>query len=191
MRTSTPRLPPLTDAELDPEQEAFIARFRETGSDIAVTRASLRHLRALKALNVIATHVLLSPDNTLPARDREILILRQAWRCKSGYEWARHVLIGRRAGLSDAEIAALKRPIEEGPWSDRDATLIATADALVTDHHIPDELWSRLSAHFDTRQCIDAILAVGFYTMMAMFLNSAGIQVDADATLDPDLDFRP
>ena len=191
MRTSTPRLPPLTDAELSPEQDAFIDRFRAGGADIAVTRSSLGHLRALKALNILATHVLLSPDNTLPAREREILILRQAWLCKSGYEWARHVLIARRAGLTDAEIDALKQPVEAGNWSARDTILIETAEALVGNHHIPDALWARLSAQFDMQQCIDAILAVGFYSMMAMFLNTAGIQIDADAVLDPDLDLRP
>jgi alkylhydroperoxidase family enzyme len=56
---------------------------------------------------------------------------------------------------------------------------------------VPDEVWDQLCAHFDEHQCIDAIFAVGNYALVAMFLNTAGIELDADVTLDPDLDFRP
>lgn len=189
MRTNTQRLKPLTDAELDAEQEAIMEPFRKMGGDFAVSRAFVRHPAALKAFRVWATYVM-SGTNPLPAREREVLALRTAWRVRSGYEWSRHILFGRRAGLSDAEMEALKRPITEGGWSDRDAVLIETADVLVADFFVPDELWNKLTAHFSDKQCMDAIFTVGHFTMLAMFLNTAGVPIDHDVTLDPDLDAR-
>ena len=191
MRTTKARLTPLKDEELDAEQEAVLAPFRATNGAIAITRTMARHASSLKAFNVLALHVFSSTNNTLTPRDKEILILRTAWLCKSGYEWARHELLGLRAGVTPAEVAALKLPIADGGWSERDATLVATADALVTDHFVPDALWAKLTAYFDEKQCIDAIYAVGLYTMVGMFLNTVGTELDDDVTLDPDLDFRP
>ncbi|WP_404713888.1 carboxymuconolactone decarboxylase family protein [Sphingomonas sp. MMS24-J13] len=189
MRTNTPRLGPLTDAELDEEQEAIIAPFREVGADFGVSRAFVRHPAALKAFRVWATYVMID-RNPLPEREREILALRTAWLVKSGYVWSRHIPYGRKVGLTEDEMAALKRPIKERDWSEADAALIAAADALVAQHFIPDDIWTTLSAHFDDRQCMDAIFVVGHFVMLAMFLNTAGVPIDHDVTLDPDLDLR-
>jgi alkylhydroperoxidase family enzyme len=189
MRTDTPRLPPLTDDQLDAEQEAIIAPFRQVGADFGVSRAFVRHPAALKAFRVWATYVMID-KNPLPEREREILAMRTAWRVRSGYVWSRHVPYGRKVGLTEAEMEAIKRPIAEGGWSAADAALIATADALVADFFVPDAVWAELSSHFDDRQCMDAIFCVGHFTMLAMFLNTAGVPIDPDVTLDPDLDAR-
>lgn len=190
MRTNIPRLSPLRDDELDAEQGEIVAGFRKLGGDFAVSRTFVRHPAALKAFRTWATYVF-SGSSTLPAREREILALRTAWQVRCGYEWSRHVLFGRRAGLSDAEMEALKRPAAGGEWSARDAALIAAADSLVADFFVPDEVWNDLAAQFNDRQCMDVVFVVGHFTMLAMFLNSAGVPIDPDVTLDPDLDQRP
>jgi 4-carboxymuconolactone decarboxylase len=86
--------------------------------------------------------------------------------------------MGRNGGLHDAEIEALKRPISERNWSASDAALIKSADALVADVFIPDDIWAELSSHFTDRQCIDVTLIVGHFVMLAMFLNSVGVSID-------------
>jgi len=43
----------------------------------------------------------------LPAREREIVILRVGWNCQSVYEFGQHTIIGERVGLSLDEVAAL------------------------------------------------------------------------------------
>jgi alkylhydroperoxidase family enzyme len=189
MRTDTPRLPPLTDEQLDTEQEAIIAPFREVGADFGVSRAFVRHPVALKAFRTWATYVMIE-RNPLPEREREILALRTAWLIKSGYVWSRHISYSQKAGLTDEEREALKRPIAERDWSAADAALIAAADALVVDFFLPDDIWAQLAAHFDDKQCMDAIFIVGHFVMLGMFLNTAGVPIDRDVELDPDLDMR-
>jgi alkylhydroperoxidase family enzyme len=180
---------PLPDAELDAEQDAIIAPFRDLGVDFNVTRAFVRHPRALAAFRTWATYVMVE-KNPLPAREREIMALRTAWNIKSGYVWSRHLSYARDAGLLDEEREALKLPVEARDWSAADACLIRAADALVADFFIPDDLWHELSAHFDDRQCMDAIFVVGHFCMLGMFLNTAGVPIDEDVPLDPELDLR-
>jgi alkylhydroperoxidase family enzyme len=190
MRTSTPRLPPLTDQdELDDEQQALATRFRTGGGDYGIARTFLRHPRMFRAYNAFATHTF-SPDNTLTRRESEIVTMRAVWQARAGYQWSRHIPMGLRAGLSEAEIEALKQPVGQGSWSDSEAALIASVDALMADFHIPDDLWARLAAHYDDQQCIDILFLTGRYAMAAMFTNTAGTPIDAEVKADPDLDMR-
>src|SRR5690348_7453579 len=116
MRTDTPRMAPLSDEELDSEQEEIIAPFRKVGADFGVSRAFVRHPVALAAFRTWATYVMLTP-NPLGEREREILALRTAWLIKSGYVWSRHISYAHKAGLADDEIEALKRPPGARGWS--------------------------------------------------------------------------
>jgi len=189
MRTDTPRLGPLGDEQLDAEQEAIIGPFRKAGADFGVSRAFVRHPRALAAFRVWATYVMID-RNPLPEREREIVALRTAWAIKAGYVWSRHIAYAHKAGLTDEEIEALKRPADARGWHAADAALIAATDALVADFFIPDDVWARLSTHFDDRQCMDVIFCCGHFCMLGMFLNTAGVPIDKDVALDPDLDMR-
>jgi len=179
----------LKDDQLDAEQAEMVGEFKRMGGDFAVSRAFVRHPVALRAFRTWATYVM-SDKNPLPPREREVLALRTAWNIKSGYEWARHVVFARRAGLHDDEIEALKRPVADGPvrWSERDVALIAMADVLVKDYYVPDDAWKQLSKHFNEKQCMDAIFVVGHFVMLGMFLNTAGVPLDPDVKPDPELD---
>ena len=115
----------------------------------------------------------------LPARDRELLILRTGWRCQSEYEWGQHVLIGRAAGITDDEV----RRIQEGPeapgWSAFDATLLRAADELHDDSCITDATWTTLAIHYDDKQLIEIPMVVGQYHLVSFCLNSLGVQREA------------
>src|SRR5690606_22037398 len=50
----------------------------------------------------------LMPGGRLPRRDTELVILRVASRAGSEYEWTQHAAMGRRAGLTDAQVEALR-----------------------------------------------------------------------------------
>ncbi|MBS0338579.1 MAG: carboxymuconolactone decarboxylase family protein, partial [Proteobacteria bacterium] len=66
----------------------------------------MHHPDLTRRWTVFAGHVL--QKQTLPVRDRELLILRIGWLNQSAYEWAQHVEIAKRAGFTDAEIEAVK-----------------------------------------------------------------------------------
>ncbi len=187
MRTKLKRLPPMKDEELNEQQEEVIAPFREVGADFNVSRAFIRHPRALAAFRVWATYVMID-KNDLDEREREIVAMRTAWRIRAPYVWARHISYGEKAGLSADEMEGLKRPIEDRDWSAADIALIKTADALVDKFFVPDDVWEELSAHFNEKQCMDAIFCCGHFCLLGMFLNTADTPLDGDVPHDPDFD---
>ena len=187
MRLSAPRVAPLEDAELTDEQREALRPMSADGRrPLNIFRTLARAPKALARFNEWGSYVL-SRRNSLPAREREILILRVGYLCKSGYEFTQHTRIGLNEGLTEAEIAAIKAGAGANSWSAADAALIRAADELVKDHFVSDATWKALGEHFDDKQRMDAVFTVGQYTQVSMFLNTFGVQLDPGQTLDPDL----
>ena len=164
-----PRMAPTTAEERDPETAALVDAVG--GLNIFATLA--RHPKALKRWLVFGGHVL--AKSTIPERERELLILRAGWRCGSEYEFGQHTVIGKRAGLTDEEIARLATEGTER-WADPDAALVRAVDELVADHRIGDATWTELAGRLDEEQLIDLLFTVGQYVLVSMTLNSLGVE---------------
>lgn len=119
----------------------------------------------------------LMPGGRLPAREREMIILRTGWLCRSRYEWGQHVDIGLRVGLSDAQILAAAR----GPGAaadENERALLLACDELVRDKRVSDATWALLSRRYSEKLLIEILILVGHYEMVAGFLNSAGLVLE-------------
>ena len=184
MRLRAPRIAPVSDAELTPEQSEALEAFRP-GPVLNIFRTLVRAPKALTRFNQWGGYVL-SRRNDLSARDREVVILRTGFLCKSGYEWTQHVRIGLREGLTEDEIARIKQGADAG-WSAADAALIRASDELHADQFITDATWAELRRHFSEKQAMDVVFTAAQYTQVSMFLNTFGVQLDEGQTLDPDL----
>ncbi len=189
MRLNKPRIAPLARGEEDAAQAAVLAPFVARKADYNIFRTMARHPGALDRFLKWGNYIL-SQHNSLPARTRELAILRVGYNCGSGYEWAQHVVIGQQTGLTVAEIARIKAGADAPGWDAADAAVLAACDDLTTDFFISDEHWAALSGHFSTEQCMDIVYTVGQYTQVSMLLNSFGVQLDAGLALDPELDRR-
>lgn len=180
MRLRTPRLPPLSDAELDPE-----TRERFGGGPILnIFRTLAHHPKLMKRWLVFGNHVL--ARSTLPPRERELAILRTGWLCRAGYEWGQHVGIARQSGVTDEEIERVADGPDAAGWSEADRALLRAVDELRADAFITDATWAALVQHFSKEQVLDLIFAVGQYQLVSMALNSLGVQPDS-----PDLPTLP
>jgi 4-carboxymuconolactone decarboxylase len=183
VRLTKARIAPLSDAELTDEQKVALAPM---GARVINIFRTLAHApKALARFQQWGAYVL-SRRNSLPEREREIVILRTGYLCKSGYEWTQHVTIAKRCGLTDDEIARIKKGADAG-WSAADTALIHASDELHNDQFVSDATWSALGKHFDQKQCMDVVFTAAQYTQVSMFLNTFGVQLDAGQTLDPDL----
>lgn len=184
MRLTTPRIAPLQNAELNAEQQEIVAPMGDRVLNIF--RTMIQAPKAAKGFLAWGNYVL-SKKNDLPAREREIVVLRIGFLCKAGYEWTQHVPIGVRAGLTDDEVARIKGGADAPGWSLADQALLRASDELHHDQFITDATWAALKAHFSDKQCMDVVFTAGQYTQVSMILNSFGVQLDAGQTLDPDL----
>jgi alkylhydroperoxidase family enzyme len=86
------------------------------------------------------------------------------------------VPIGKRAGLSDDEIARIPAGATAEGWSELDATILRATDELHEDSCIGDLTWERLSREYDEKQLIELVMVIGHYHLVSMTLNTLGIQ---------------
>ena len=97
MKLSQPRISPLEEPDWTEEEREILKRASLTEIPPNIFKTLVRHKKLLKRWMVFATHIL--NKNSLPLRDRELVILRIGYLCQSGYEWAQHVVIGKQAGI--------------------------------------------------------------------------------------------
>ena len=124
---------------------------------------------------------------TLSDRAREILILRIGWLCGSEYEWAQHVRVARRIGMTDDEIRRVAVGAEAAGWEPFEAVLIRAADELHRDDAISDRTWAALAERYGSAERIDVVITVAGYRMVSIALNSLGTQLEPDRPRFPDI----
>jgi AhpD family alkylhydroperoxidase len=120
----------------------------------------------------------LMPRGTLPRKDSELVILRVAHLRGSTYEFEHHVRLGRKVGVRDEEIAAVTRPLADGGWTDRQRMILSAVDQLISDRRLEDQVWTDLRSHLDERACIELVMLVGHYEMLATFLETLRVPQD-------------
>lgn len=187
---SKARIEPLTTEAWSDEQRALLEG--PFGDDVP-------NLFATLALNVPLYEkwfpfcMKLLGSSAFPRRERELVILRTAALCHQIYEWRQHVILGRRAKITDAELAALAGHAP-GSWTPREQALLDAVDDLDRDHAISDLTWGALVASGCTQeQLIELPMLIGHYQLLAGVMASLNIQLDdniADADV-PDPAVRP
>lgn len=196
MRLSEPRIAPVDLSTVTDEQREALAVFASTARDVTKSEGTVLNIfrtlvHAPKALTAFLAWggYILSRHNSLSERDRELVILRTGFNCGSGYEFTQHTRIGLDAGLTEAEIEAIKAGPADPSWSDTDRAMLQATDDLTRDFHVTDTSWAALSFLTD-QQKMDLVMTISQYTQVSMLLNSFGVQLDPGQELDPELDRR-
>jgi AhpD family alkylhydroperoxidase len=114
----------------------------------------------------------LRSGTTLPGDVRELVVLRIAVLNGAAFEWAAHEPIGRRAGLTGAQLEALRaddaqqRPV----WSPLQAAVLAWTDAATRSVAVPDEVFAAARGHLDDRGLVELAVLAGGYAMVSRVL---------------------
>jgi len=173
-----PRVPPLPADGRDPRVEELLAPLRRPdGTELNIFTTLARHPRLMKRWSAFGGVLLYG--GALPARERELVILRTGYLCRAPYEWGQHVEIAKAAGLTDGEIAR----IADGPgadgWVPADADLLRATDELHLDSRISDPTWTSLAVRWDEQQLIEVCMVVGQYHLVSFTLNSLGVEPES------------
>jgi 4-carboxymuconolactone decarboxylase len=171
----TQRIPFCDLSKLDEKDQEMAERAKVNGQVINLFKVLLNHPKLVRSWGRFGNYILMG--STLPAREREIAILRIGWLNQAQYEWEQHVLVGKRAGLTDAEIDR----ITQGPgagWNRHEAALIQAADDLFEKSVVADETWRTLSETYNTQQMMDVVFSIGQYNLVSWVLNTFGVPLD-------------
>ncbi len=172
-RPASPRIPLITEPD-DDVQELLATALTHDGTPLNIFGMLAHHPRLLKRFNLMGGFLL--NKGSVPAREREIVILRIGWRATAVYEFGQHTVIGKAEGLTDDEIAGIAGATHQ--WDTKDTSLIAMADDLADDDCVSDATWAALSTEWSHAQIIELIVTAGFYRLVSGLLNSTGVPLD-------------
>lgn len=174
-RPSSPRIPPLPVEEMDDFQTELMGQVGLGGPTVNIFATFVRHPGLFARWLPFGGKLL---AGKLPARDRELLILRTGWLCGSEYEWAQHVVVGRASGVTDEEIDRVTAGPDADGWDPFDAALLRAADELHGDSCLTDATWAALAERYDDKQMVEVPVVVGHYHLVSFLLNSLGVPLE-------------
>lgn len=118
-------------------------------------------------------------DSRTPRALRELVILRGAQLCRSEYEWAQHLAMARKAGVREAQIAALADWRASAEFDAREKAALELAEA-VTAGRVSDAVYTQASKHFDHAAYVELSLTAAFYAAVARLLDALGVQLEPE-----------
>jgi 4-carboxymuconolactone decarboxylase len=169
---SQDRMPPLAAEALTEAQRKAIAEFKAARSaDISGPFIPL--LRSPEVMTrARAMGDYLRYRSVLPPRLSELVILLTARQWTQNYEWSAHEPLARQAGLSAATIAAIAAGRRPDAMAQDEEVLYTLCDELRRNQSVSDATYARAVAAFGEQGVIDALGITGYYTLLAMVMNT-------------------
>ncbi|MFA7603995.1 MAG: carboxymuconolactone decarboxylase family protein [Novosphingobium sp.] len=186
-----PRIAPVPNDRIDQDAFDLVNKVRAGAGAGPTTdmpeymRIVIKH-RPLFEPNMILGDVLY--NGVIPARERELAVLRCGWLCRAPFEWGEHVRIGQRCGLTPEEVERVLDGSSAPGWSEHDAAVLRGVEELLADSALSDETWATLAKSWDEQQLIEFPFMVGQYVAIAFVQNTLRVPL---ADYNPGLSSRP
>lgn len=123
--------------------------------------------------------IAITASSAMPARLRELLILRTGWLCGAPYQWGEHVIASRALGLGKDEVERITLGSQAPGWDAQECAILRAAEELHADAMIGEETWRALAAFLDERQLLELPMIVGHYHTTAFVQNALRISLTA------------
>ena len=107
-----------------------------------------------------------------------VLITARKWTCQ--HEWFIHAELARKSGLDGAIIDAIRERREPPAKGDEALVYEFCRDAHATGR-VGDKAFAAVQDRFGLDGAVELLVLSGYYTMMAMVLNTAGLPLPGDA----------
>ena len=167
------RMPPIPVDKLTPAQKKTVdeykkARGGEPGGPWAVLS---RSPELMSRVLMLSDH--LRFNSSLPPRLSEFVILMTAREWGSNYEWNAHHPLAVKGGLNPEVAKAVaegRRPVQ---MAEDEASLYDLIQELLHNRTVSDSTYARAVSKFGEKAVVDAVSLSGYYTMVAMLLNTA------------------
>ena len=118
-------------------------------------------------------------DSRTPRALRELMILRVAQLVRSEYEWAAHLPMGRKAGVSEAQIKELASWKGSSYFNPKEKAALALAEAVAA-NNVSDSVHAEAAKLFNHAEYVELSLTAAFYCMVSRMLDAMRVQLDDD-----------
>jgi 4-carboxymuconolactone decarboxylase len=174
------RFPRLTEEAMSPEQRE-VARAIAAGprGEVRGPFVALLHHPAL-ARHLQSLGEQLRWKSKLPPHlvELAVLITARRWTCQ--HEWLIHEQLARKAGLDGAIIDALREQ-RDPPAAGDEALVHAFCREAHASGRVSDAAFEAVRARYGLDGALELLVLCGYYTLMAMVLNTAGLPLPGNA----------
>ena len=118
-------------------------------------------------------------DTRTPRALRELVILRGAQLMRSEYEWAQHLAMARKAGISEAKIRNLSAWRTSPEFDAREKAALALGEA-VTQGEVTESVYAEAMRHFDHHDYVEIAIVAAVYVMVGRMLDAMGVELEPE-----------
>ena len=167
------RMPPIPADKLTPAQKKTVDEYKkERGGEPGGPWAVLTRSPELMSRTLMLSDYLRF-NSTLPPRLSEFVILMTAREWGQNYEWNAHQPLALKGGLNPDVAKAIAEGRRPAQMADDEASLYDLILELLHNRTVSDSTYARAVAKFGEQAVVDAVSISGYYTMVAMLLNTA------------------
>ena len=101
----------------------------------------------------------------------------------SPYEFSQHVSFGRRTGLTDDQIRAIRDPTADA-FTPNELAVLRFATEMTSDAKVSDTTFAAVRGFLDEEQTVELTMVTAFYNLVSRVLNTLQVDVDPPALKD-------
>jgi 4-carboxymuconolactone decarboxylase len=166
------RMPPIPAEKMTAAQRAAVAEFKAARS-VDISGPFIPLLRSPEVMSrARAMGDYLRYKSALPPRLSEFVILLTARRWTQQYEWNAHQALALHGGLSADIVKAVAEGRRPERMADDEEAVYTIWDELQKNQSVSDATYARAIAKLGEQGVIDALGITGYYTMLAMVMNT-------------------
>ena len=167
------RMPPIPADKLTDAQKKAIDEFKAARS-VDISGPFVAMLRSPEVMTrARAMGDYLRFRSSLPPRLSEFVILMTARRWTQQYEWNAHAPLAIKGGLKESIVKAVADGRKPEGLAEDEEIVYALFDEIQKNQTIADATYARAVAKIGEQGIIDVMGITGYYTMLAMVMNTA------------------
>ena len=173
------RLPDPT-SQLDPKAlQLYEAMAAKRGRIDGMYATMFHHPALVEHVSNLGTYLRFGA--TLPGDIRELAILIASRRLAVPYEWVKHTIPAKAAGLSDAVLEAIREEKDLSAFSPLYPKISSVVTSVLAEQNLPAPLQTELETALGIKGVLELVILVGFYRMIAAFIQAFDVPLPADA----------
>ena len=181
--TRPDRMPPIPDAAMTSRQRDAVADFERTRRGARIEGPFVPLLRSPELLrHVQRVGAYLRYRSAVPPRLREMVILIAARHWCQQFEWNIHAADAGAAGLSAAVVDAIADGRRPADMAGDESALHDFCLELLHNRRVSDATYAGALAHVGEPGVTDVVGLLGYYSLLAMAMNTARTSLREDMT---------
>jgi 4-carboxymuconolactone decarboxylase len=177
----TPRFQKLSTDDMSPLQREVAAEISAgpRGEVRGPFVALIHHAALARHIQHLGEFLRFGASLPLPLLEMAILMTARRWTCQ--HEWYAHERLARKVGLEEHIISALMRDEAPEPMSEEQREVYAFCKEAHAGGQVSDGPFEAVKARFGHEGVLELLCVSGYYSMMAMVLNTARMPLPDNA----------